>query len=588
MPELDDHQLLAEFAQAGSEEAFDALVGRYVNLVYSTAFRFARDPHHAEEITQAVFVILARKAGRLSSRVILSGWLYQVARLTAANFMKGEIRRQHREHEAYMQSVLNDEQTAAWDEIAPLLDEAMGRLGDADRDAVVLRFFQNKSAAEVASELKTTEAAAHKRVARAIEKLRKFFMRRGVSSTSALIAGAITAHSVQAAPAALANSVTAATVAKAAVSTSTLTLIKGTLKLMAWIKAKNVVVAGAVILLAGSVTTVAVKELVFPSACYLRIEGKGKIELMPGDQPRLVESADFVILTDGIRYRISIVSKGHSGLTNDAYEYTADYGCDGHDLFVLSDQKSPLHPTSEGLSGFAYPGRTPTQDDYSSAPISAAWLAYCSSDYFAGPTNRIGLNLREGSMIWADFVTNQPAFWPGSSRPKSITGWSRNWVIQQRTNSLDPIQAIELKQYPSGFKAWQFTAADTVVLRGQPVPQKAVLEEFFPKPPATATTGDETLLLSRTTFTADSITIVNGRLDPLPPVPVPDLEVMDWRFKDVSWNFVITSHATPSGWPTRGSKAFKEAAAQAAKLASGNHAFIEAEKKKAPQLIPPQ
>jgi len=77
MPELDDHELLAEFARTESEAAFAALVARYVNLVYSTALRFAGNPHHAQEITQAVFIILARKAGKLSPRVVLSGWLYQ-------------------------------------------------------------------------------------------------------------------------------------------------------------------------------------------------------------------------------------------------------------------------------------------------------------------------------------------------------------------------------------------------------------------------------------------------------------------------------------------------------------------------------
>ncbi len=107
MPELDDHELLGEFARTESEAAFAALVARYVNLVHSTALRFTGNPHHAEEITQAVFIILARKAGKLSPRAVLSGWLYQTARLTAANFVKGEIRRHHREQEAYMQSILN-------------------------------------------------------------------------------------------------------------------------------------------------------------------------------------------------------------------------------------------------------------------------------------------------------------------------------------------------------------------------------------------------------------------------------------------------------------------------------------------------
>src|ERR1039457_793092 len=262
MPELDDHELLAEFARTESEAAFAALVGRYVNLVYSTARRFAGNPHHAEEITQAVFIILARKAGTLSPIPLLSRWLYQTARLTAANFMKGEIRRQHREQEAYMQSILNEPDAAAWQQSAPLLDDAMGRLGETDRDAIVLRFFENKTAREVGAALKLTEAAAHKRVNRALEKLRKIFSKRGVTLSGAIIAGAVSANSVQAAPVALAKTISAVAITKGAMaSTSTLTLIKGALKIMAWTKAKTAVVAVAAVVLAAGTTTVAIKVI---------------------------------------------------------------------------------------------------------------------------------------------------------------------------------------------------------------------------------------------------------------------------------------------------------------------------------------
>ena len=150
MTELDDHELLAEYARTQSEAAFAGLVARYVHLVYSAAARYTGNPHHAEEITQAVFLILAGKAGSLGRNVVLSGWLYQTARLTAANFVKGEIRRQHREQEAYMQSTLKEPESPAWRQIAPLLEEAMGSLGEADRNAVVLRYFENKTAREVA------------------------------------------------------------------------------------------------------------------------------------------------------------------------------------------------------------------------------------------------------------------------------------------------------------------------------------------------------------------------------------------------------------------------------------------------------
>ena len=262
MTELDDHELLAEYARTGSEAAFAVLVARYVNLVHSAAWRFTGNPHHAEEITQAVFVILARKAGGLRRGTVLSGWLYQTARLTAANFVKHEIRRQRREQEAYMQSILTKPEPAAWEQLAPLLDEAMGWLGETDRNAIVLRFFENKTARQVATALKLNEAAAHKRVDRALEKLHRYFARHGVSSTTAIIAGAISAHSVQAAPVALAKAATAAAITKGtAASTSTLTCIKGALKIMAWTKAKTAIVVSVGVLLAAGTTTTVIHRM---------------------------------------------------------------------------------------------------------------------------------------------------------------------------------------------------------------------------------------------------------------------------------------------------------------------------------------
>ncbi len=272
MQELDDSALLREYVERDSEEAFAALVSRHVNKVYSVALRHTGNPHSAEEITQAVFVILAKKSRHLSKRVILSGWLYQTARLTAVTFIRGGIRRARREQEAYMQSLLNETESSAlsrrnpmeadWLQIAPLLDAAMAGLNEADRHAVVLRFFDGKSLREVGMALGANEDAAKKRVSRALEKLRTFFARRGVSSTTAIIAGAISANSVQAAPVALAKTVTAVAIAKGATAGgSTLTLVKGALKVMAWTKAKTAIVSGVVVLLAAGTATVTLKEI---------------------------------------------------------------------------------------------------------------------------------------------------------------------------------------------------------------------------------------------------------------------------------------------------------------------------------------
>ncbi len=261
MTDMPDAELLEQFRN-GSEDAFNVLVERYVALVHSVALRHTANPRDAQDISQAVFIVLARKAGALGRGTVLPGWLYHTARLTAANFQRAEARRVRREQEAFMQSTLEEPATDAfWRELSPQLDEAMACLGASERDALVLRYFQNKSVAEVGTFLGVRENTAQQRVGRALEKLRKFFARRGVASTTAIIAGAISANSVQAAPPGLAQTISAVAVAKgAAAGGSTLTLVKGALKIMAWTKTQTAIVAGVVVLLATTATTVVVRQ----------------------------------------------------------------------------------------------------------------------------------------------------------------------------------------------------------------------------------------------------------------------------------------------------------------------------------------
>ena len=264
MTDTTDMELLREYARQNSEAAFAELVRRHVNLVYSAALRHVGMAAQAEEISQAVFVILARKAARLREGIVLEAWLFETTRLTALSFLRGERRRQFREQEAYMQSTLNEfTSDPAWQQLSPLLDEAMMKLARDEREAVVLRFFKERSLGEVAAALNIKEPAAQKRVSRALEKLQKFFLRRGVDSTTDAIAVTVAANSVHAAPASLAKTISTIAFAKgAAASTSTLTLVKGTLKLTAWAKAKTAIAVGIGILVAATATTtVTVKEI---------------------------------------------------------------------------------------------------------------------------------------------------------------------------------------------------------------------------------------------------------------------------------------------------------------------------------------
>jgi RNA polymerase sigma factor (sigma-70 family) len=210
MDAMDDSQLLREYAMEGSETAFAALVQRHIHFVYSSALRQVRNTQLAEEVTQAVFIILARKAGRIKPGTVLAGWFFNTARYVAATELRAAAHRHKHEQEAGMESLLHETTTdASWEQIAPFLDEGLARLGEKDRQAVLLRFFEEKSFQEVGAKLGANEDAARMRVARALKSLRRFFLKRGLTLSVAGLAAGLAANAVQAAPASLVASVAA-------------------------------------------------------------------------------------------------------------------------------------------------------------------------------------------------------------------------------------------------------------------------------------------------------------------------------------------------------------------------------------------
>src|SRR5580658_564092 len=154
----EDATLLRDYVEGGSDRAFSALVNRHFNLVYATALRIANgDAHLAQDVAQSVFTDVARKAKSWPRDLFLSGWLYKHTCFVAANAVRKERRRQTRERQAFEMNSANDGSDPIWSSVGPLLDEAMRRLGDRERDALVLRFFEHKSFRTVGAVLGVSE-----------------------------------------------------------------------------------------------------------------------------------------------------------------------------------------------------------------------------------------------------------------------------------------------------------------------------------------------------------------------------------------------------------------------------------------------
>ena len=222
MNSLTDQQLLSDYAGQRTETAFAELVRRHVDFVYSAAVRMVRDAHLAEDVTQTVFVALAQNAQSLMDRPVLSSWLHRTAQNLAANVVRTDVRRRIREQEAATMNELIAPD-ASWEHIAPQLDAALGELTEPDRDALLLRYFERKSAQEMAQILGISDEAAQKRVNRAVERLRDYFSKRNVTIGASGLVVVISTNAVQAAPVGLAATISAAAVlAGTAVHTSTL------------------------------------------------------------------------------------------------------------------------------------------------------------------------------------------------------------------------------------------------------------------------------------------------------------------------------------------------------------------------------
>ncbi len=246
-----DQQLLQDYTERRSDAAFTELVQRHIDLVYSAALRMVRDAHLARDVTQGAFMALANNAPKLTEIPALEGWLHGTTRNLAANVVRAEVRRRNREQEAaLMNEMLSTGAGVNWENVAPYLDEALGELSELEREALLLRYFKNQDFRSVGATLGISDDAAQKRVSRAVESLREFFAKRGVSVGAGGLVVVISANAVQAAPVGLAVTISAAALASTAATTST--LIAATTKSIAMTTLQKTLVTATVAVLAGA------------------------------------------------------------------------------------------------------------------------------------------------------------------------------------------------------------------------------------------------------------------------------------------------------------------------------------------------
>jgi RNA polymerase sigma factor (sigma-70 family) len=246
-------QALHTYARTGSADAFKALVDRHGTAVYAQCVRQLRNSHLAEDVTQAVFMVLARKARSLPENLVLAAWLFKVTRYACANARRSELRRARHEQEAAMMRSLEQDRSAevGVSELEIVLDDALARLGRTDRNAIVLKYYSGLSAPGVAEQLGVSADAAKRRLSRALQKLRDMLTQSGLKMTPAAVLDRLELVSTTALPEGLASKVLLSAMNPAGASSTGVAVARGVIHMMRWMRIKLISAAAMVVAVAG-------------------------------------------------------------------------------------------------------------------------------------------------------------------------------------------------------------------------------------------------------------------------------------------------------------------------------------------------
>ena len=401
MTELTDAELL-EAAARGSRDALGRIARRYVGFVYNAALRQVHDERHlAEDVTQAVFVILSRKVHHMKSGTLLHGWLFTTARYAAANALKMRKRRIHHERVAAgMRSEAVEHEPV--EAVTPLLDEALADLREPDRCAILLSYCGGKTYREVGAEIGMSEEGARKRVERAVNRMRQFFARRGVAVTGAAVVATLK-HSASAVtpPPGLVESILTCMAAPTVSSASVGALAKGVIHMMTWGQLK----------IAGAMTAIVLTTLVGAGAAMLNHHSA------PADDKSAPPPATAVVeLTNDVKVELLGVTKRPSNDTSwwnadgspAAAPYHAADDAQGQTGGNPADERDVVfRVTGPGIDDLGVRIELPDERGWSSGRIDALeGVRRISFNSLGKPAADVRITMATGA--WETMLTQQP------------------------------------------------------------------------------------------------------------------------------------------------------------------------------------